>query len=294
MSIQIDGKQIVFHGKWIRTAQLEHEWYEDVTSPENLIQGLRNSEQNADVLTFWQRLPDVVPVFNYRMQRDPIAALPIADYSSWWEKQIDGKTRNMVRRAQKKGVQVRFSDFDDKFVEGMTAIFNETPIRQGKRFWHYGKDCETVKREFSRYLFREEVFGAYLGEELLGFGMLAFAGRYALLGQIISKVAHRDKAPNNILLAKAVERCAEKNIPYLVYAKWIDGPLGDFKRHNGFQKIDLPRYFVPLNAKGRLFLTFGLQAGLAGFVPQKVLKRLKNARRVVRERSRQLGAKWST
>jgi hypothetical protein len=187
-----------------------------------------------------------------------------------------------------------FSDFDDKFVEGMTAIFNETPIRQGKHFWHYGKDCETVKREFSRYLFREEVFGAYLGEELLGFGMLAFAGRYALLGQIISKVAHRDKAPNNILLAKAVERCAEKNIPYLVYAKWIDGPLGDFKRHNGFQKIDLPRYFVPLNAKGRLFLTFGLHAGLAGFVPQKVLKRLKNARRVVREKSRQLGAKRST
>ncbi len=293
MSTVIDDKQIVFHGKWIRTARLEHEWYEDVTNPENLIQGLRNFKQKADVLTFWQRLPDTKPLFNYRMQLDPIAALPIGDYSHWWEKQIDGKTRNMVRRAEKKGVQVRLSDFDDKFVEGMTSIFNETPIRQGKHFWHYGKDRETVKREFSRYLFREEVFGAYLGEELLGFGMLAFAGRYALLGQIISKIAHRDKAPNNILLAKAVERCAEKKIPYLVYAKWIDGPLGEFKRHNGFQKVDLPRYFVPLSTKGRLFLALGLQTGLAGFVPQKVLKRVKSARRVVRERCQQLAARWS-
>ena len=83
---------------------------------------------------------------------------------------------------------------------------------------HYGKDFETVKREFSRFLFREEIFGAYLGEELVGFIMLADAGKYACLGQIISKIAYRDLAPNNALLAKAVERCAEKGFPYLVYA----------------------------------------------------------------------------
>ena len=69
----------------------------------------------------------------------------------------------------------------------MTSIFNETPIRQGRPFLHYGKDFETVKREFGRFLFREEIFGAYVGEELVGFIMLADAGRYAYLGQIISK-----------------------------------------------------------------------------------------------------------
>ena len=61
------------------------------------------------------------------------------------------------------------------FVRGMTSIFNETPIRQGRPFLHYGKDFETVKREFSRFLFREEIFGAYVGEELVGFIMLADA-----------------------------------------------------------------------------------------------------------------------
>ena len=67
---------------------------------------------------------------------------------------------------------------------GITTIFNETPIRQGRHFLHYGKTCETVKREFSRFLFREEIFGAYLKDELVGFIMLANAGRYAVLGQI--------------------------------------------------------------------------------------------------------------
>ena len=36
---------------------------------------------------------------------------------------------------------------------------------------------------------------------------------------IIAKIKHRDKAPMNALVAKAVEICAENKIPYLVYDK---------------------------------------------------------------------------
>ena len=50
---------------------------------------------------------------------------------------------------------------------------------------------------------------------MIGFIFLICADRFAALGQIISKIAQRDKAPNNALIAKAVERCAEKGIPYL-------------------------------------------------------------------------------
>src|SRR5439155_14291634 len=104
------------------------------------------------------------------------------------------------------------------FIQGMTSIFNETPISQGRRYLHYGKDFETVKREFGRFLFREELIGAYLGNESVGFIFLADAGGYIYLGLITSKIAHRDLSSNNLLLAKAVERCAEKAVPYLVYA----------------------------------------------------------------------------
>jgi Acetyltransferase (GNAT) domain len=277
--MEISGKKILIEGRTLRVASLEQEWYEDIEDPQTLINDLRKTEPKADILTFWQRLPDTEPKYPYYMETDPIAALPIKSYSFWWDKQIDCKTRNMVRKAKKKGIIVKPATFDDRFIQGMTSIFNETPIRQGRRFLHYGKDFETVKREFSRFLFREEMFAAYLGDELVGFIFLADAGSYIYLGQIISKVARRDLAPNNALLAKAVERCEEKGIPYLAYALWLEDGLGDFKRSNGFQRFDLPRYFVPLTSKGRLAMALGLHGGLKEAVPDKLKKLLKKLRR---------------
>jgi hypothetical protein len=280
--MEINGKRIIIEGKVLRIARLDawfqQEWFEDVENPEMLIDALQRTKGCPDILTFWQRLPDTEPKYSYTMEPDSIAALPIKSYSFWWENQIDRAARNKVRKAEKKGVIVKPARFDDHFVQGMTSIFNETPIRQGRRYLHYGKDFERVKREFSRFLFREEIFGAYLGEELVGFIMLANAGKYAFLGQIISKIAHRDLAPNNALLAKAVERCAEKGIPYLVYALWLDDSLGDFKRSNGFQKFDLPRYFVPLTRKGKLALSLGLHRGWKEAIPKRIRKTLKEVR----------------
>jgi hypothetical protein len=275
----INGQRVMVEGKALRIASFEQEWYEDVEDPQALINELRKIEPRPDILTFWQRLPDTEPKYSYSMETEAIAALPIKSYSYWWDKQIDCKTRNMVRKSQKKGVTVKMVSFDDEIVRGMTSIFNETPIRQGRRFLHYGKDFETVKREFSRFLFREEIFGAYVGEELVGFIMLAYAGRYAYLGQIISKIARRDLAPNNALLAKAVERCAEKGIPYLAYALWLEDGLGGFKRSNGFERFDLPRYFVPLTPKGKLALKLGFHRGWKGAVPKHLRQPLKNLRK---------------
>jgi hypothetical protein len=275
----INGTRIIIEGRVARIARPEQEWFEDLEDPEMVINALRRTKRGPDILTFWQRLPDLVPRYSYTMEPDSIAALPIKSYSFWWEKQIDGAARNKVRKAQKKGIEVRLANFDDRFVEGITSIFNETPIRQGRHFLHYGKDFETVKRQFSRFLFREELFGAYLGEELVGFIMLANAGRYAVLGQIISKIARRDLAPTNALLAKAVERCAEKGIPYLAYAYWLDDGLGEFKRSNGFQKFDLPRYFVPLTRKGELALHLGLHRGWKAAIPDSITGPLKKLRK---------------
>jgi hypothetical protein len=266
-------------GRVPRIARLEQEWCEDVEDPKTLINELGKTEPRPDILTFAQRLPDLELKYAYQMELDSVAALPIKSYSFWWEKQIERKARNKVRKAQKNGVIVKPATFDDRFVRGMTSIFNETPIRQGRRYLHYGKRFETVKREFTRFLFREEIFGAYVGSELVGFIFLADAGRYTYLGQIISKIAYRELAPNNLLLAKAVERCAEKGVPYLVYALWLDDSLGDFKRSNGFQKFDLPRYYVPFTAKGRLALKLGLHRGWKEVVPKQIRNPLKKLRR---------------
>ena len=201
---------------------------------------------------------------------EDLAVLPITSYDHWWNNQIKSRVRNLIRKAEKEGVEIRETVYDDDFVRGMTAIFNESPVRQGRRFWHYGKDFETVKRQFSRYLFREEMIGAYYRGELIGFIMLGNAGQYAITGQIISSIKHRDKATNNALIAKSVEVCEKRKLSYLVYLFWSDDSLAEFKRRCGFEKTRVPRYFVPLTLKGRLGLKLGLHRGWRAALPSQI------------------------
>ena len=152
---------------------------------------------------------------------------------------------------------VREIPFDDALVRGIHSVYNESPIRQGKRFWHYGKDLEAVRRMNGTFLDRSIFIGAYFQDNLIGFVKLVSdedRGQAGLM-QIVSMIQHRDKAPTNALLAQAVRSCTERGISYLWYANFTYGnkqrdSLADFKRHNGFQKVGLPRYYVPLTGRG--------------------------------------------
>jgi len=276
--LKLHGHDVVVSGTLIREARLQEEWFEDLDNPEEMIGVLKAGSPKADIFTFWQRLPAVDAKYPYYRESDEIAALPIASYDEWWNNQIKSRTRGLIRKSAKMGVVAREEQYTDEFVRGMTSIFNETPIRQGRRFWHYGKDFETVKRQFSRYLFREKLIGAYVGDELIGFMMLGFAGQYVVTGQIISKIAHRDKGPNNALIAKAVEMCAAEKVPYLVYLNWGTGSLSEFKRRNGFERTSLPRYYVPLTRRGELALRLGLHKGFRQLIPEPTQVKLKHLR----------------
>jgi hypothetical protein len=259
---------------------LEDEWFDDVKDPESVIETLQGDSQfKPDIFTFWQRLPEIQPKHNFYMEWESIAALPIKGYDHWFNTQISSRLRSQIRKAKKDGLQLREAAFDDEFIHGMTDIFNETPVRQGRPFWHYGKDFETVKRQFSRYIYREEMIGAYLGGEMIGFIMLGNAGNYGLTGQIISKLKHRDKVTNNALIGKAVEVCEKKKLPWLVYLYWTNDSLAEFKRRCGFQQTKVPRYFVPLTPKGKLVLKLGFHRGWKGGLPDQIKNPLKKLRR---------------
>jgi hypothetical protein len=182
-----------------------------------------------------------------------------------------------VRKAAKNGVNVREVPFDDNLVQGIHAIYNESPIRQGKKFWHYGKDLEAVRRMNGTFLDRTIFIGAYLQDSLIGFVKLVANEEWSQAGlmQIVSMIQHRDKAPTNSLVAQAVRSCAERGIPHLWYANFSYGKkqqdtLADFKRHNGFQKVDVPRYYVPLTVVGRMALRMGLHHGTIDWIPEPV------------------------
>lgn len=283
MSIWIDDIEVILTGTFVTSAYVAPECYGLVDDPESLAQELRKRDHPADLLIFGQRLPDTSPKYSYYMEWDEIAALRITTYDNWFSKQIIKENRKNIAKAEKKGIRVAEASYDDDFVAGIVDIYNESPIRQGKRFQHYQKDPETVRKENGTYLDRSIFIGAYWDHRLIGFIKLVLAEGCASTLQVISKIEHRDKKPTNALLAKAVELCAAKNIPYLQYGGWSDGTLGDFKRYNGFEKVLVPIYFVPATIKGRMILKLKLHHGIKQLVPDRAFVTIKNIRKRMAE-----------
>lgn len=278
-------KEVRVEGKLIRIAHLDGEGYQFLEDPEAALGALRRSGTRIDLFTFIQKLSDTSPKYEYPMEWDNMAALRVSSFEDWMKNKIDFKVRNKVRKAEKNGVTVREVSFDDALVRGISAIYDETPVRQGKPFWHYRKDFEAVRRMNGTFIDRSIFIGAFLEDSLIGFVKLVSdedRGQAGLM-QIISMIQHRDKAPTNALIAQSVRSCAERGISYLWYANFSYGKkqrdsLADFKRHNGFQKVDVPRYYVPLTAAGRMALRLGLQHGINDWIPEPVASKYRRIR----------------
>jgi len=273
-AINIANFTIAISGTLLKIATIKDEpWQTDcVTDPNAIITALKATKPSIDIFTFSQRPPNTKPQYEFYFEYDNVAAIPISSYENWM-KQLKPDARNKVRKAEKSGITTKVIEFDDALVNGISTIYNETPVRQGKRFWHYGKDIETVRRENATYLDKSEFIGAFLNNELVGFLKMVYVGSYAEVMQILSLIGHRDKAPTNALVAKAVAICSAKHLSHFIYSNFFYGKKGDdnlseFKRRNGFQKIDIPKYFIPLTMKGRIALALGLHRPLTNFLPK--------------------------
>jgi hypothetical protein len=274
-SICVEDRTVLVFGKWIKMAVVHDEnWVagEVVKDPETVVAQIRQQKLKADFFTFPQRLPDSKPRYKYPMEWDNVAAIPLSNYSDWWEKRIPQESRKNVRRSVKRGVTVRTVPLDDQLIQGIADIYNETPVRQGKPFPKYGQDFQAVKKDVSQILDRSEFICAYAENEMIGFVKLVFLGQVASILSINSKNRHFDKRPTNALMAKAIEVCCEKGMSHLLYGRYTYGnkassPLTEFKRRNGFEKILLPRYYVPLTLKGRIILRLNLHLGLINMLP---------------------------
>lgn len=267
-TVSVANKELVVTGILAKRARLRAEYYELIDDPSSFINELTESGIGADLFTFVQGAADTAPHFDYHLEWNSISVLPITTYENWWKNQIKDKTRNMVRKAQKKGLDIRLAPFDDDLVKGIRDIYNESPVRQGRKFGHYGKNFETIRRDHITFLERSQFIGAFYENDLIGFIKLVHGRNVSNLMQIISKMSHRDKAPTNALIAKAVEICAQKNVPNLHYGMWSRGGLGEFKIRHGFQRVDVPRYVVPLSLKGKLILKSRLHHHANEYIPE--------------------------
>jgi len=283
--MELCGKQVEIKGRLLHIASVVGDGYHFVEDPKPLIENAHSLSSRIDLFTFMQRLPETSPKYNYPMEWDNFAALPITTFDNWWTRELGFKARNKAKQAEKKGVVVKEVPFNDDLVKGIWEVYNECPVRQGRPFSHWGKKLETVYNEEATFLDSSIFVGAYLESGLVGFVKLVVdqTRTQAGLMNIVAMIRHRDKAVTNALVAQAVRSCAERKIPYLVYSNFAYGKkqrdsITDFKERNGFRRIDVPRYYVPLTSLGRIALRLGFHHDMIGSIPEPIAARLRGLR----------------
>jgi len=281
----IGNREFYTTGRIIRLCGLANAWYESVDNPPALIAAIKRHQEKQHIFTFFQRPPHTEPEFEYHMEPYSIAVIRLTSYDNWWSHGIGKYPRQAVKRSQKYGVEIREAELDDGFVKGISGIFNDSPMRLGKKFRHYNKSIEEIRKEVGTFIERSIFLGAYWQGELVGYAKIVIEDEFADLLNLISKISHREKCITNGLLAKAIAICCNQRIGYIAYGDFDSSTLGDFKRHNGFTRMDLPRYFIPLNVTGAVAMSLGLHRPFAQWVPDWMLPPLRELRKRWHERS---------
>ena len=283
--MKVCGKDINVRGRLIRIAEIDGDKYNFPDDPELILADLRKCGERIDLFTFLQKLPETTPKYSYPVEWDNLAVLPVSTFDHWWNQQIRSFPRNRARQAEKKGVVLREVTCDEALIQGICAIYNETPVRQGKRFPHYGMTVERARAYAGTFLDRSIYVGAFLGDTMIGFIKLVMdeTRTHACLVHILSMIQHKDKAPTNALIAHAVKICAGRGISYLVYENFSYGKkqgdsLSHFKEVNGFQQMNLPRYYIPLTTLGQVAFRFGLHHRLKDRLPESLVAKLREMR----------------
>ena len=272
----INDRTVIVTGHFVRTACVQDETCiegEIVPDRDFFVTELKRWKVRPDIFTFQQKVTDTRPRFPYKFEWESFAVIPITSYDDWIRNRVKSDVRQNVRRAKREGVVIKCAPFDDALVWQIKEICDETPVRQGMRFWHYGKTFDEIKDVHGTYASRADYICAYLGDELIGFVKLVYIGRIARTMNVISKQRYFHLRSTNALIAKAVEICAQKNVSHLVYGEFrfpgkAQSSLAEFKKRNGFEEVLCPRYFIPLTLKGNLVIKLGLHRGLRRCIPE--------------------------
>lgn len=283
--LTICGRDVKVSGLLVRIARLDGEKYVFPADPQAMAEALRQTGTRIDLFTFLRPLTETSVQYPYHVETENLAVLPVSTFEDWWNHQLRSYPRNRARQAEKRGVALREVAVTDALLQGICEIYNECPIRQGRRFPHYGMTLEQAREYTGTFPDRSIWIGAFLGDQLIGFAKLVTDENrtQACIVHILSMIRHRDKAPTNALIAQAVKSCAAQGISHLVYENFNYGKkqgdsLSHFKEVNGFRRVDLPRYFVPLTLLGSIALRLKLHRRIVDHLPEPLIARVREIR----------------
>jgi len=268
-------------GSFPRIGFIDGEFFTFPANPLSLLE--RVQHYPIDVFTFLQHPAMTGVSYKYLCDPENLAMVQLSTFDHWWRKQAQYSVRKQVNKAERAGVQLQEEPLTEELLKAVHEIYNEVPIRQGRRFPHYGKGIERVREMTATFPYRSIFLTARWNQQIIGFIKLVTQGDYATILHILSLVAHRDKSPTNALLASAVRTCCDRHISLLSYGRFNYGKkrhdgLQEFKITHGFECVTIPRFYVPLTLRGRLALRLGLHHPLRERIPGSIARAFLNVR----------------
>ena len=113
-------------------------------------------------------------------------------------------------------------EFNDEFVKATCAIYNEIPVRQGKTFWHYGKDFRNHKALAWDISWEKHISSVLITkDELIGFMKITWVGSTGTITQILSMKSTSTSGRTMLLIAKAVEICEAEGKSHFIYGSFV-------------------------------------------------------------------------
>lgn len=126
-------------------------------------------------------------------------------------KNMDSKNRNMVRKAEKNGIQVERREIAD--YESFVKLYDATMKKNGAADYYFFSD------DYFKYLKAMNmnvcIFYAMYQKEAIGGAIFFFNEQYMHYHLAGSNIEYRNMAPNNLLLYKAACWGSERGIPKL-------------------------------------------------------------------------------
>jgi hypothetical protein len=247
--------------RWFYKSAQFFEPYEhtrDIYPNSQLIEMLKS--KGVDLFSFIERSFLKPPTLqNHELYHCPetVGLLSINSFEDWFKK-LPSRERNMIKKAERTGLQTQVVTVDKEFIQNAHQIYNETPIRQGRKYSGFGITIDEIQKKFEN-LQSSKVIGAYFEGKLIGLLWVEFGDQVAAMMSFLSLISYRNKNPNNAMIACAVKLCSQKGYRYLTYGNMGYNPgLDFFKKNNGFRRVAVPRYFMPLTYKGQLAIRLNL------------------------------------
>jgi hypothetical protein len=170
--------------------------------------------------------------------RNQLALLRIPDVHEEYLKAVGAKTRNMIRKSEKQGYEVREFTWNE-YLDDIFDINTSKEIRTaGAMYGWYTQPVQPRYHTLEEQRYRK-YYGVFKEERLWAYLNIILCGDFGFFKHFIGHADHLTYGIMNALISSTVRKyIGHSHVKWLSYGTLTDGKLGSgesFRRHAGFE-----------------------------------------------------------